>query len=163
MAHYPICQFVTAQDLPVSTETVWDFHADTKNLKHVMPPGQKVVSLEGAQYPPEQGQEMVLHLKVNKLPQSWRIKWAEVQRSSRLTDEMISGPFKVFRHARRYEEIEIGQSAGCRVTEEISYALPIPWLSWPVSQTLVRAYLWWMFRYRHRQTGRYFSARTSEK
>src|SRR5437868_15258077 len=84
-------------------EAVFDFHLDQQNLSLISPPWMKtrfiretgsgigkIVEVEVVQY--------------NIFPSKWIVRTEEYDRPVRLTDLMLSGPMKHFRHERTFSQ-----------------------------------------------------------
>ncbi|MDF2376172.1 MAG: TIGR01777 family oxidoreductase [Verrucomicrobiales bacterium] len=94
------------------------------------------------------GARAVIEVGMGPLKQRW-IADHEIIEGGFL-DRQISGPFASWEHRHLFEEAENGTS---RLTDSISYRLPLGILGKTFGSPLVRAKLERMFRYRHAVTG----------
>ena len=142
---------------PVSA--LYDFHADTRNLPRVQPPGFTVEKLE---LPPETkvGARTRITVRILGLVrQQWLIEWAEVvppapgSGAAWVTDEMIEGPFPKFRQEHRFT----AAGAGTRLTDRVDYLPPFRPLGWLLLPFLHLQFVF-MFAWRHRATRRLLEA-----
>ena len=126
---------------------VFDFHNDTNNLLKITPPNMKV-DFESIG-PQGKGHEVKLNVKqFGVLPMKWHMRFTEYEEPTRMVDEQLSGPFKVWRQIRDFEEVE----GGTRLTDTVEYQLPLGPLgrfaNWLVAQHQIRS----MFEYRQKRT-----------
>lgn len=142
-------------DIPdASAAELFEFHQDPGQMNHILPRGQKLLRYEG-EATATQGAHLVLHLRLFfVLPLRWKVRWETVDYPIRLVDESVEGPFAMFLHEHRFRDLPEG---GARMTDHIIYALPLPWLTWPLALTVVYLQLAWMFRVRHRKTREHFA------
>lgn len=152
---FPRFSILRSIDLPCTAAEAYDFHQNPENMRAILPPGQVLQRFEGSETA-SPGAEITLHLRVMGLPVKWRARWAAADRPVRLVDDALESPFALFLHEHRFRALPDGS---CRMTDHIMYALPLPWLSWPVAITLAYWKLSWMLRVRHERTLKYFIAR----
>ena len=86
------------------------FHLDTRNAARIAPPGQRVVSVEGA-FPLELGSEVRLRARQLPLPwaQTWLVRVVALEAPTLIVDELQRGPFAAWRHEHRFAELPGGQ------------------------------------------------------
>jgi ligand-binding SRPBCC domain-containing protein len=101
---------------------VFAFHLDTRNAAHISPPGQRVLSVEGA-FPLGLGSEVRLRTRQVPLPwaQTWLVRVARLEEPTLIVDELLRGPFAVWRHEHRFAELPGGRT---RLTDHVTYELP---------------------------------------
>ncbi len=99
-------KIVTEMWIPRPIDEVWKWGSDPKNLTKISPPlfGLKLSddarTEKGAQF------QISFNFKSIALPIKWKVKIAEViaDGPKRLfIDEMVSGPFSLWRHEHRFE------------------------------------------------------------
>jgi ligand-binding SRPBCC domain-containing protein len=139
-----------------SVAELYAFHADTRNLPRVQPPGFRVERME---LPPQTEVNARTRLTVRILGlvrQYWLIEWVEVappgtspDGSARLVDEMIEGPFPEFRQ----EHIFLPEGDGARLTDRVIFQPPFRPLGWLLLPALYLQFAF-MFEWRHRRTRR---------
>jgi ligand-binding SRPBCC domain-containing protein len=107
-------------DAPI--EEVFAFHLDTRNAARIAPPGQSVLSVEGS-FPLRAGSEVRVRIRQLPLPwaQTWLVRVAAIEEPTLIVDEMLRGPFAVWRHEHRFAELPGGRT---RLTDHVTYALP---------------------------------------
>lgn len=143
--------FRASTSLTASSEVMFAFHSDPRNLVHVMPPTMKVVRLttDGLA---QEGRLIEIECRDwGVVPMRWKCRWHSVQPPHLLIDEMLEGLFRVFRHEHRFEPAE----GGCVMHDVIHYAFGSGWWGRCISETAVRAYLMLLFAYRHHHTRRW--------
>ena len=135
-------------DAPIAE--VFAFHLDTRNAARIAPPGQKVLSVEGS-FPLRLGSEA--RLRVRQLPspwaQTWLVRVAELEEPVLIVDELLRGPFPVWRHEHRFEELPDGRT---RLTDHVEYRLPGGAVGRLADAVLVRRVLLATFRSRQART-----------
>lgn len=92
--------------IAASRESVFDFHQNPQNIRHVLPPFIRVARID-AEAIAKPGDEFVVKLWM-PLPVSWRGRWHVVQPPELLVDVALRSPFSYWRHEHRCEEIEGG-------------------------------------------------------
>jgi ligand-binding SRPBCC domain-containing protein len=155
---FPRFSVLRSIDLPCSVEELYDFHQDPGNMRNIMPAGSwpRLLKIEGAASIAEEGAEFIVHLRLALfLPAfRWKTRWVTADRPARLVDESLESPFAHFLHEHRFRPLPEG---GSRLTDHIMYALPLPWLTWPVSLTAVYWMLDSTLKARQERTLAYFS------
>jgi ligand-binding SRPBCC domain-containing protein len=100
-------KIVTEMWIPRPIDEVWSWGSDPKNLGKISPPlfgirlSPEARTEKGAKF------EISFHFKSMPLPLRWKVKITEViaEGPKRLfIDEMVSGPFSLWRHEHRFEE-----------------------------------------------------------
>ena len=101
---------------------VFAFHLDTRNAARIVPPGQRVHSVEGS-FPLRAGGEVRLRVRQLPLPwaQTWLVRVARIEEPTLIVDEMLRGPFALWRHEHRFAELPGGRTL---LTDHVTYALP---------------------------------------
>ncbi len=141
--------FHASTALAASAETMFAFHSDPYNLTEVMPPTMKVVSLQ-TDGPAQEGRLIELHCRDWWIiPMRWTCRWKTVQRPGLLVDEIVRGPFLLFVHEHRFEELSMDR---CLMHDTVTYQWGRSWWGRLVSETGVRLYLLMLFQYRHFRT-----------
>jgi len=149
--------FQTSTPVAISAEIMFDFHRDPHNLTVVMPPTLKLVSLQ-TDGPAEEGRIIQLHCRDFWIfPMRWTCRWKTVQRPHLLVDEIVKGPFTLFVHEHRFDDLGPGR---CIMHDKVTYQWGRSWWGQLVSETAVRMYLTLLFKYRHHRT-RQWAARES--
>jgi ligand-binding SRPBCC domain-containing protein len=116
-------RFQRSIEIARPVERVFAFHLDTRNAAAIAPPGQRIVSVEGA-FPVQEGDEVRLAIRQRPLPmvQRWRIRIARVEDPTLVVDELIEGPFARFTHEHRFADLGAGRTL---LTDAIEYELPL--------------------------------------
>jgi ligand-binding SRPBCC domain-containing protein len=144
----PTFRSETVIDAPVAE--VFEFHRDTRNAKAIAHPAQRILDVRG-RFPLEQGDEVELRVLALPLPvpQRWRVRVAELREPELLVDETLDGPFRTFRHEHRFEDLGDGRT---RLTDHITYELPLGALGRLADRLVVSRLLAPSFRHRQRRT-----------
>jgi len=129
-------------------EAVFDFHTDTKNLGLISPPWvkSKVVRQSG------EGLGKIIELQTvqyNVFPSHWLVRIEEYDRPVRLTDLMLSGPMKYFRHERTFSQ---PCASLTELKDHLEYEPPFGFIGKIADKISVKKMMEEMFEYRHRKT-----------
>ena len=155
----PPCVFRRSVVLDATPETVFRFHEDPRNIRHIAPSFLSAKVLQ-AGHEARVGEEFTLELGLLGIPLlRWIGVWREVEPGRRLVDEARRSPFALFRHQHIFEPVE-GFAAGwprTRLTDHVTYQLPGGWIGKLLGETLVRAQMALAFADRHRRTRRWAS------
>ena len=129
-----------------SVDALFDFHADTRNLPKITPPGTSVeiVRLD----PLAEGATAVLKIRKGLLGFTWQVLFEHVEPPGRIVDVATRSPFAFFRHEHLFSPLEEG---GSLLRDTVTYALPLEPLShfarWFVDRDVAA-----MFAHRHTVT-----------
>lgn len=142
--------------MPCSVKTLFEFHADTKNLPLITPKDTSVEILK-LETPLKEGNEAVLRIKKGWLSFVWELTFEKVVYPHLIVDVATRSPFKLFRHAHRFIEVDETQSI---LRDEVTFSLPFEPLS-SVAVWFVKKDMQKMFTYRHQKTKEAIVSRVS--
>ncbi len=130
-----------------NVQTLFEFHADTKNLPLITPKDTHVEILK-LETPLKQGNEAVLRIKKGWLSFVWELTFEKVVYPHLIVDMATHSPFKFFRHEHHFIEVDETHSI---LRDEVTFSLPLEPLSilavWFVKKDMQK-----MFVYRHEKT-----------
>lgn len=133
------CQMVA----PVSMRDAFAVFQDPFTLARITPPwlGFRVVTSD-----PVMRKDALLDYEFRWLhvPLRWRTAITEYEPPFFFTDEMVKGPYALWRHKHTFHPTV----EGTLVTDEVDYALPLGWLGRTVHRVLLAEQLKSIFRYR---------------
>lgn len=135
--------------LPCSTKTLFDFHADTNNLPLITPEDTKVEIIK-LETPLKAGNKAILRVKKGLLSFVWELTFEEVRFPDLIVDVATRSPFKTFRHEHHFIEVDETHSL---LRDKIVFSLPFWPLSIPAAY-FVKRDMKKMFDFRHAQTKR---------
>lgn len=141
--------------LPCSVKTLFDFHADTKNLPLITPKNTSVEILK-LETPLKEGNEAVLRIKKGLLTFVWKLTFEKVEYPHLIIDAAIQSPFKSFRHEHHFIAVDETTSL---LRDRIIFSLPFWPLSMPAAY-FVKRDMKKMFAFRHAQTKAFLSYNT---
>jgi ligand-binding SRPBCC domain-containing protein len=104
-------------------ERVWHFYTDVKHLETITPKGIELKIIRTTNQNIVQGQEIWVSGKIFE-KMGRRMKWHSkitFLKSHEYIDEMLSGPFKKWRHLHRFHNIEGKQT---EIIDEVEFELP---------------------------------------
>jgi ligand-binding SRPBCC domain-containing protein len=133
--------------MPCSVKTLFDFHADTKNLPRITPKNTSVEILK-LETPLKEGNEAILRIKKGLLSFVWELRFEEVRYPDLIVDVATRSPFKSFRHEHHFIVVDGTHSL---LRDKIIFSLPF----WPLSMPavyFVKRDMKKMFAFRHAQT-----------
>jgi ligand-binding SRPBCC domain-containing protein len=131
-------------------EDVFAFHLDTRNAARISPRTMPVLAVRGA-FPLAEGDDVEIDVRLWPLPlrQTWRVRAERIVAPRLVVDRMLSGPFPEWRHEHRIEDLGDGST---RLTDHVTYRLPLALLGALADRVLVRHLLGRTFRYRQART-----------
>lgn len=133
--------------IPCHVKTLFDFHADTKNLPKITPSDTSVEILK-LETPLKEGNEAILRIKKGLLPFVWKLTFEKVQYPDLIIDTATQSPFKSFRHEHHFIQVDDSHSV---LRDEITFSLPFEPLTtaivWLIKRDMKK-----MFAYRHKKT-----------
>lgn len=141
--------------IDASINEVCAFHTDTRNLPLITPPWIDVQILS-MHIPIHQNSHILLRIKRFGIPTYWKMTIAKFECPHEVSDEMLSGPFRFFRHERKFEAISDDQTC---MNETITIAMRLPLLE-SIIFPFIRMDMDKMFVYRHEATQNYFKERS---
>lgn len=130
-----------------SVKTLFNFHADTKNLPLITPQDTSVEILK-LETPLKEGNQAVLRIKKGWFSFVWELRFEKVTYPHLIVDVATRSPFKLFRHEHHFIEVDETQSI---LRDEVTFSLPFEPLS-IVAVWFVKKDMQKMFAYRHQKT-----------
>lgn len=132
-------------------ETVYAFHENPHNIAQISPRWQTVQVIQAARTAAV-GETFHIEVKLFRaLTMNWQGVWREAARPGLLVDEMVSGPFRYWRHQHKF--CSLG-SARTLLTDEVHYQFAGGWLGKLFGETFGRLQFWIMFADRQARTCR---------
>ncbi|HET6347797.1 MAG TPA: SRPBCC family protein [Candidatus Krumholzibacteria bacterium] len=132
-------------------DVVFAFFADAGNLETMTPPWLQFRILTPAPIVMHAGLRIDYALRIHGIPVRWASKITAWEPPFRFVDEQIRGPYRVWIHEHRFEDV----AGGTRVSDHVHYAVPGGAL---VHRFLVAPDLERVFRFRHDRLAGIFSA-----
>ncbi len=142
----PFYQFTQTQKIPVSKQELWLFVSNPANLKHITPPemGFDITSQMASD---KMYAGMIISYIVKPLlgiPLTWVTEITNVVEQSYFVDEQRIGPYALWHHQHKLEEIP----GGVLMTDIISYQPPLGILGALANALFIRKQLQKIFAYR---------------
>lgn len=132
---------------------VFAFHERDDALEKLTPPDPpvEVVRREGGIRP-----GAVVELRIGRWPLriTWLARHTEYEPGRRFVDVQERGPFAHWEHRHEFAP----EGAGTRMTDRVSFSLPLAFVANPLFGWLARRQLRAMFAHRHAQVRRYCEA-----
>ena len=137
--------------LPAALERVWAFHEDVITALPALSPPEARVAIESADLPLRAGSGIVIRARG---PLGFPVRWVArlvVHRppdgaEASFVDEQESGPFASWRHEHLFERVG---PESTRVTDRVTYRVPLGPLGAVADRLLVRRRVVALFRHRH--------------
>ena len=141
-------KYVGTVEINAPIERVFDFHTDTRNLPLISPPwiNAKIIKQEG------EGLGKRIELVISQfgiIRSTWVVDISEYDRPNRITDLMIQGPMKYFRHERTLTSPSPGVTI---LQDSVEYELPLGILGKLADALGGKFFIGAMFSYRHKKT-----------
>jgi len=130
-----------------NVKTLFDFHANTKNLPLITPKDTNVEILK-LETPLKEGNEAVLRIKKGWFSFVWELRFEKVIYPNLIVDMAVHSPFKFFKHEHHFIEVDQTHST---LRDKVTFSLPFEPLS-AVAVWFVKKDMQKMFAYRHKQT-----------
>jgi ligand-binding SRPBCC domain-containing protein len=149
MVGVPTHELKREQVIPATMAQAWEFFSNPANLERITPPSLKIRIR--SKVPERMHEGLLIRYRVKPLlgiPLTWVTEITRVEEPTCFVDEQRSGPYRLWRHVHRFEELPSG---GVRMVDEVTYALPFGWLSEPVHRLLARRRLEEIFKFRAEQ------------
>ena len=110
-------------DIAAPPAALFAFHLDTRNAPLISPDADDFRGIDG-QFPVEVGSRVTLRVRQPPIPvtQTWKIRIAEIEHDRRVVDVAEKSPFAFWRHEHRFTPLPGG---GTRMTDDVTYALPL--------------------------------------
>lgn len=137
-------------DIDAPVGALYRFHLDTRNAPLISPDGAQFRAIGGT-FPVEVGSRVVLRVKQPPIPltQTWRIRVAELEVDQRIVDVAERSPFAYWRHEHRFAPLP---GDATRMTDHVTYALPLGPVGRLADRLTGRRQLEKMFAERQRKT-----------
>ena len=137
--------------LNTDRENAFAFHTDARNLPRITPPWIKV-DIISMLLPLKEKSILELAIKRFGITTEWKIEIDSLKFPHTLTDLMVSGPFRYFKHERHFISLNNNETL---MNETLSIVLPFgalgnlfyPWVKKEIDA---------MFEFRHIETQRHF-------
>ena len=138
--------FIKSSYIKCDIKTLFDFHTDTNNLKHITPSDTKVELLT-KNFQPKQSK--ILDIKSTKyfIPMIWKVKIEKIDEPNLLVDIALKSPFKYWEH----KHIFIQHKDRCELKDVITYELPFGIIG-KFFDFIIKKDLQNMFDFRHKAT-----------
>jgi ligand-binding SRPBCC domain-containing protein len=142
----PFYQFTQTQEIPASLTEVWDFVSSPSNLKEITPPYMDftVTSNSGAT---KMYAGMIITYIVKPLfgiPIKWMTEISQVKDLEYFVDEQRVGPYKLWHHQHKLQEID----GGVLMTDIVTYVPPFGFLGAIANSLFLKSQLKQIFDYR---------------
>lgn len=153
-----IYQLEREQTLPCTLTEAWEFFSTPRNLDKLTPEsvGFKITHLASESM--HEGQ--IIAYKVKVAPLTWLTWLTEITHVSPMksfVDDQRIGPYKVWHHTHRFEEV----ADGVRMTDSVTYVLPFGIFGKIAHALFVKKQLRHIFDERARLCSEFFNAKTA--
>jgi ligand-binding SRPBCC domain-containing protein len=152
MAFY---QFQRSQFIQSSLHDVWNFIATPGNLNKITPPSMSFDILT-PNLPSQMYEGMIIHYRVKPLPfyyTEWVTEITKIKHGEYFVDEQRIGPYKFWHHEHRLQQ----SHQGVKMTDIVSYQLPLGILGQLGNQVIIKSRLKDIFEYREKAISDFFA------
>lgn len=139
-------QVIRTQKIPASLDLVWDFISAPENLKKITPPGMGFEITSGGNNQ-KMYEGMIISYRVRPLLNintTWVTEITHVNPQKYFVDEQRIGPYKMWHHEHKIEQI----AGGVLMTDIVSYQPPLGWIGSLANTLIIRKKLQAIFDYR---------------
>ncbi|MFW6309505.1 MAG: SRPBCC family protein [Prolixibacteraceae bacterium] len=147
-------QIHTTQKIPATLDEVWDFIAKPGNLKRITPEYMGFDITSGNE-DEEMHPGMIISYKVSPvfgIKMTWVTEITHVREKEYFVDEQRVGPYSMWHHKHKIEEIE----GGVLMTDIVSYRPPLGFIGNMVNTVLIKKQLKEIFDFRKKAVEEYF-------
>lgn len=151
MAFY---QIKHEQKLPASLDEAWDFISTPANLKKITP-DHMGFDITSGELPEKMYPGMIISYKVSPLfgiKMVWVTEITQMREKEYFVDEQRSGPYAMWHHQHKIEEIE----GGVLMTDIVSYKPPLGFLGAIANSLIIKKQLDEIFEFRRKAMIRQF-------
>lgn len=142
------------QDLPLSAQQAWEFFSTPANLNRITPPDLGFHMTYCAGDSLYEGQIITYRIRIAPLIHiPWVTEIRSVEEGKSFIDVQLSGPYSLWHHRHRFEEIP----SGVRMSDLVHYALPFGPCGAMAHALFVKKKLQWIFNYRRKMLEEYFT------
>ena len=135
------------QVIPASLDKVWDYFCDPKNLNEITPPDMNFEILSGDDVRMYEGQLIEYRVEfIRGVRSRWLTEISHVRECEYFVDEQRMGPYRFWYHEHGFEKT----SAGTRMTDRVTYAVPAGSLGDGLNRLWIAGRLNQIFDYRSR-------------
>ncbi len=143
--HSGIYSFQTKQLLPVTLECAWHFFSTPQNLQKLTPSDLDFRITTPVNLPIHQGQIITYGIRIFPFIRSnWVTEITTVEHQKMFIDEQRFGPYKLWHHQHRFEEVE----GGVLMTDHVHFKLPFAILAPIAYRMFIKKKLQSIFEYR---------------
>jgi ligand-binding SRPBCC domain-containing protein len=153
--------FTSIQDLPAPRGEVFHFFADPANLEALTPPWLCFEALTPRPLPRGEGALFDYRIRVRGLSLRWRTLIEAFEPGERFVDRQISGPYALWRHTHRFEDLPPSASwpnGGTRMTDQVCYRVGWGFIGQIITALWVRRDIARIFDYRKQVLSQRFSS-----
>lgn len=138
--------FIKSSYIKCNIQTLFDFHLDVNNLKHITPNDTKV-TLITKDFIPKQSETLEIKSTKYFIPMLWKVKIEKIDEPNLLVDVALKSPFKYWEH----KHIFIQHKDRCELKDVITYELPFGKFG-KLFNPFIAKDLQKMFNFRHKIT-----------
>lgn len=154
----PMARYVLEREqvMPRTRDEVFAFFADAANLERITPPFLRFSITTPLPIAMGAGAKIEYRLSLFGVPFGWRTVIASYDPPHAFVDEQERGPYAVWHHEHRFEELAGGQT---KMIDRVTYAPPLGPLGAVANALFVRRTLERIFDYRRDTIAAIFPAR----
>lgn len=117
---HPNWRLKASQFVPRPLDEVFPFFSDPANLEKLTPPFLNFHIVDVSTADIQEGTRILYRLKVHGIPFRWLSVIEQWSPPHHFVDNQIKGPYRLWHHTHRFEEVEGGTS----VIDEVIYRVP---------------------------------------
>lgn len=132
-------RFTFQSELPVSLEDAFDWHLRKGALDRLLPPWMNISFLFPPARPDEEDGRVGLKIKKGPFSIKWILEHRDFIPNQEFSDVQVQGPFLRYSHRHHFLGID---PISCKLSDEVTFALPLPFLHQKVETELARFFSW---------------------
>lgn len=135
------------QIIPAPVEKVWEYFCDPRNLNRITPPDMNFEILWGGDDRMYEGQLIEYRVEfIRGVRSRWLTEISHVRQCEFFVDEQRLGPYRFWYHEHGFE----GTPSGTRMTDRVTYVVPVGFLGDMLDRLWIAARLSQIFDYRRK-------------
>lgn len=144
----PVYQISRTQKIPASREKIWEFISSPKNLKKITPEYMGF-EITNPDLPEKMYPGMIISYKVKPvagIKMTWVTEITHVKEKEYFVDEQRVGPYSIWHHQHKIEDID----GGVLMTDIVTYKPPMKFIGAIANSFFIKKQLKNIFDYREK-------------
>jgi uncharacterized protein (TIGR01777 family) len=149
----------TEQWVPQSTNQIFDFFREARNLEIITPDFLKFRVVSQSTPYIKEGTKINYSLSLHGFPLRWKSKITDWKPGKMFSDIQLKGPYKYWHHKHEFED----KNGGTIIKDYVSYKVPLGLLGDLVANSFIRKDIEQIFSYRRKKINELFRNQTKKE